>query len=86
MCWGSVPEPRFPLSEFKYDFRPAQSSRDGLSPSPSLLKREYSRLAFKELFLERQSYDPQMIEGERQPRDLSEMSPGVSSVCLSNRV
>lgn len=26
MCWGSVPEPRFPGCEFKYDFRPAQSS------------------------------------------------------------
>lgn len=75
MFWGSVPEPHFPVSEFKYDFRPAQSSREGSSPSPSLLRRECSRLALKELFLQR--YNPQMIEGERQPRGLSEMSPDV---------
>lgn len=32
MCWGPVPEPRFPVSEFKYDFRPAQSSEKDLLP------------------------------------------------------
>lgn len=86
MCWGSVPEPRFPVREFKYDFRPAWISREGSSPSPSLLKRECSRLALKELFLQRQRQNLQMTEGERQPRDLRETSPDAFSVCLSNRV
>lgn len=39
-CWGSIPGPPFPVGEFKYGFRPAQSSRKHLHSFPSHKKRE----------------------------------------------